>query len=722
VASPASNASRGHETGAVAASGSGANPPASTNRPAVDLTAITTRDDFLLELGEALGGQASVRPVDSIAGALEYIQGIKRGQVLVVDTRDLTDVRADVDLAHTQAPHAVVLVFATTETEKQVSAAVKGSNVFAVLPIPIDKRKTGAVLDAAMTDAVARKATARPPSGIAVESFQPRLDAGSSSAAPPETEKSKAPIFIGVAVAVVALAGGGYFFLNNKHAAPKPAATAPKSTAAPSTAATDNTAQADTSLEPAPSVDLTILKGKVDELLEKARLAMRERRYLEPVGDNALLYYRSAAAADPNNGEAKDGLQRVATVAASRFDESMNNGKYDDASLALANLKVAAPEDARNGAFELKLFTAQVTKALADGNVDRASALVRQAQSSPNIPADQVAKVRADIARHQDDAKIQKLAGLVSDRIRDGRLADPAEDSAKAYVQQLQNLASSNPNTQRAIRELNAAYLRKAREATNAKNNAEADRWVAEARAGGVSAAEISAFQRDLVNARQKAAAQESERLAQSIRDRIRDGRLSDPPNDSANYYLTQLQTNDPTNPGFAQLSHDLSNKLIERARASATAGKTAQVEPDLTLARHWGADPKDIAQVQSLSQSRIPQPTTGGSRGVSAAANASGMTPAQLAQNLKRTKYTPPEFPAKALAQRIGGTVTVEYVVDTSGNPRDVRVVEATPPGVFDKAATSAVKHWHYEPVIANGAPVEVPVRTAIRFELPSQ
>jgi AmiR/NasT family two-component response regulator len=154
VASPASNASRGHESGAGAPSSAGST-PTSSNKPAVDLTAITTRDDFLLELGEALGGQASVRPVDSIAGALEYIQSTKRGQVLVIDTRDLTDVRADVEQAHTQAPHTVVLVFATTETEKQVSAAVKGSNAFAVLPIPIDRRKTGAVLDAAMNDAVA---------------------------------------------------------------------------------------------------------------------------------------------------------------------------------------------------------------------------------------------------------------------------------------------------------------------------------------------------------------------------------------------------------------------------------------------------------------------------------------------------------------------------------------------------------------------------------------
>ena len=122
----------------------------------MDLTAITTRDDFLLEVGEALGGQASVRPVDSIAAALEYLTSTKRGQVLVIDTRDLLDVRADVDQAHAQAAHAVVIVFVTAETEKHLGAALKGSNVFAVLPIPLDKRKTGAVLDGAMTEAVAK--------------------------------------------------------------------------------------------------------------------------------------------------------------------------------------------------------------------------------------------------------------------------------------------------------------------------------------------------------------------------------------------------------------------------------------------------------------------------------------------------------------------------------------------------------------------------------------
>ena len=684
----------------------------------MDLTAITTRDDFLLEVGEALGGQASVRPVDSIAAALEYLTSTKRGQVLVIDTRDLLDVRADVDQAHAQAAHAVVIAFVTADTEKHIGAALKGSNVFAVLPIPLDKRKTGAVLDGAMTEAVAKRATARAnPNAVTVESFQPRLDGG--SAPPPEREKSKAGLFAVIGVAAVAAAAGGYWFLNkDKTAAPPPVvntpkAAAPQVAAAPGAAATD-----DASLEPNPTVDTSIVNGKVDELLEKARLAMRERRYLEPIGDNALLYYRSAAAADPNNGEAKDGLQRVAGVASSRVDESMNAGKFDDASLALANLKVAAPNDARIGAFELKLTTAQINKALTDGNIDRASALVRQAQQSPNIPADQLTKWRTDIGRRQEDAKVTRLANLVSDRIRDNKLVDPADDDAKTYVQQLHDLAPSNPTTQRAVRELNAAYMRKARDAATAKSPAEADRWLAEARANGVSAAEITAFQRDQASVRQKAAQAEIDRLAQTARDRIRDGKLTDPANDSAAFFLTQLQSTDAANPAFTQVSRELSAKLLDRARQNELAGKPMLADPDLAQAKRWGADPKDILAVQQTVP--MPKPATAGpSR---SAAAASGLTPSQLAANLKRLKYVPPEFPSKALSQRVSGTVTIEYIVDTNGDPRDVRVVEASPPGVFDHAAIAAVKHWHYEPVVANGAPVEVPVRTAIRFELPPQ
>jgi TonB family protein len=708
----ASNASRATETSSSAASSAGTGSGSNT-RPSVDVTAITTRDDFLLELGEALGGQASVRPVDSMAIALEHLANAKRGQVLVVDTRDVADVRGDIERAHTQAAHAVVLVFTVAETEKQVGAAVKGSNVFAVLPIPVDKRKTGAVLEGAMADAVARKGmrTTDRNIGVSVEPFQTRGDSGAPTGS---GGKSKMGLIVGAGVAVAAVAAGAFLFLGKNKEAGVPTAAAPtKVAAAPASPAAEASAADDTGR---PMVETSLVKGKVDDLLEKARLAMRERRYSEPVGDNALLYYRSAAAADASNGEAVDGLQRVAAVLAARLDESMNAGRLDEASLALANFKAAAPNDSRIPALEVRLMTAQIAKAMADGNMDRAASFIRQAQSSPAFSADQINKWKAEINRRQEDAKVQKVAGLITDRIRDGRLVDPADDSAKVYMQQLHDLAPANVTTQHLSRDLNAAYMRKAREAAIANKAPDVDRWLTEARAGGVSASEISSFQKELSNARQKAITAESDRVLQLARDRIRDGRLTDPAQDSAAFYINQAQGTDPNNPALGQLSKDLASRLVDRARASAQTGKGGSaVDADLTLAKRWGADPKDIAAVQQV-QNAPKTPQSAAAR----TAQAAGVNPASLAASLKRTRYVPPEFPSKALSQHLNGAVTVEYTVDSNGDPRDVRVVEATPPGVFDHAAVTAVKKWHYDPVMANGAPVEVPVRTSIRFELP--
>jgi TonB family protein len=609
-----------------------------------------------------------------------------------------------------------VLIFTVAETEKQVGAAVKGSNVFAVLPIPLDKRKTGAVFEGAMADAIARKSMRGPDRniGVSVEPFQSQMDSGPPSGS---DGKSKMGLVVGAGVAVVAIAAGAYMFLGkNKAAAPAMATAERKVAATPVAPAAEAPSTEDASLAPRPVVETSLVEGKVDELLERARLAMRERRYSEPIGDNALLYYRSAAAADPSNGEATDGLQRVASVLAVRFDESMNAGHFDEASITLANFKAAAPKDSRTPGLEVRLMTAQISKALADGNLDRANALIRQAQTSSAVSADQVNKWKAETTRRTEDAKVQRVAGLITDRIRDGRLIEPADDSAKMYLQQLHDLAPTNATTQRLTRDLNGAYMRKAREAALGNHAPDVDRWITEAKAGGVGTNEISSFQKELSNARQKAINAESDRVAGLARDRIKDGRLTDPVQDSAAYYINQLQGTDPNNAAIGPLSHDLAAKLVERARASAQAGKGGGVvDGDLNLAKRWGADPKDVLAVQQIQNA----PKTGSSA-ASRSAAAAGVNPASLAATLKRTRYVPPEFPSKALSQRVSGAVTVEYTVDSNGDPRDVRVIEATPPGVFDKAAVTAVKRWHYDPVIANGAPVEVPVRTSIRFELP--
>ena len=75
-------------------------------------------------------------------------------------------------------------------------------------------------------------------------------------------------------------------------------------------------------------------------------------------------------------------------------------------------------------------------------------------------------------------------------------------------------------------------------------------------------------------------------------------------------------------------MSRDLATKLIERARASAQAGKDgAQVDTDLTQAKRWGADPKDIQAVQQAQSAGSAALT--GWRQPRGSAAAAGLNPA---------------------------------------------------------------------------------------------
>jgi periplasmic protein TonB len=700
VANAASSAPRSRE---AAAPGAATGIAPASSLPAVDVTAITTRDDFLLELGQTLGGHAAVRPVESIDAALPHLSSTRRAQVLVIDARGVAELRAAADAAHAEAPHAVVLVFTEASAEAKASTALKGSKVFAVLPLPVDARKTQAVFEGAVADAQQRKddaPTDEVQAHLSIGAFRP-VPASAEAAGTDDggsSDKRKLLMIGGAAAAAVALAAVAWF-LHSKGAPATPvtpAATVANTAAPP--AADDKSAAA---LPAAPLADTSILKGKVDDLLEKARLAMHERRYAEPTGDNALLYFRSAAAADANNGEARDGLQRVAGVLAGRFDEALNAGRFDEAALILANFRAAEPADPRVGSFTQRLAVIQVSRAIADGNLERAAALVRQAQQSGAVPAEQIARWRADLARHQEDSKVQHLAVLVGDRIRDGKLTD-ADDSARSYAQQLTTLAPGNPVTLRAVHDLITAYLHKAREAAVAKNASDQEHWLSQAREAGMKPNEVATFQRDLANSRQKASQAEGERLMQTFRDRLGSGALTDPAQDSAAWYLSQVQTASPNDSAVAQGSHDLAGKLLERARAALLAGKSG--DADLAAARHWGADAASVNAIQQLSQAKAQAP-------INAAA---------LASKLKQTRTSNPEYPPSALSHHVSGSVLLTYTVDTSGVTRDVHVIEATPPGVFDTAAVNAIRRWRYAPMVVDGTAIEVPVKTQVRFELP--
>ena len=80
------------------------------------------------------------------------------------------------------------------------------------------------------------------------------------------------------------------------------------------------------------------------------------------------------------------------------------------------------------------------------------------------------------------------------------------------------------------------------------------------------------------------------------------------------------------------------------------------------------------------------------------------------------------PIYPRRALTRNIEGHVLLEFVVTSTGTVEDPVVIEAKPPGFFERAAIQAALKFKYKPKVIDGEPAAVTgVRHRIVFEMSS-
>ncbi|HEY5647253.1 MAG TPA: energy transducer TonB [Pseudomonadales bacterium] len=78
------------------------------------------------------------------------------------------------------------------------------------------------------------------------------------------------------------------------------------------------------------------------------------------------------------------------------------------------------------------------------------------------------------------------------------------------------------------------------------------------------------------------------------------------------------------------------------------------------------------------------------------------------------------PVYPRRAQTRGIEGYVLLEFVVTKTGAVANPVVIEASPPGIFDRAAINAALKFKYKPKVVNGEAIDVAgVRNRITFEL---
>ncbi len=510
--------------------------PLAHGRPAQDparasrtvFVVLTGSDELLEQIGQLLDESVEVRHAEHEEEARQFADP-RHAVVMLVDAREHADPSLTVERLHASDGTTVIVVFAPADAVADVARAIRGSAAFAVLPIPLETDKTRAVLMGAGEEALARRAlmtpvveaaparAAPPVPAVAPASAPPTADSGTPAkrelavAAPPAEDATDAAatharvatvsaggstpgargvprIALAIAAGVAIVAAAGWLYLRDSGEpstaevttvrptapgadAPAPDAGVPQEVSPPAAVAASRPEQA-------------LSTDPTEELLDRARVAFHERRYTDPDGDNALYYYRSVLARDPQDGEALQGLGRIGSVLDGRLKSALAEQRTDDAARTLEHLRLIRPDDPKLVATEARLVESRVGAALSRGDLTAAAALLRTAQAS-GATAERLAPLREQLARLESGQRVEQLARLVNARIRDGQLLAPPGDSAKYHLGQLQRLPNGKRLAADAAGDLARAMAERGRQAQAQGQASEAERWFAEARALG---------------------------------------------------------------------------------------------------------------------------------------------------------------------------------------------------------------------------------------------
>lgn len=151
------------------------------------------------------------------------------------------------------------------------------------------------------------------------------------------------------------------------------------------------------------------------------------------------------------------------------------------------------------------------------------------------------------------------------------------------------------------------------------------------------------------------------------------------------------------------------------------------------TLQFDLGANPQPDEPSPTQSAARRA-PDAGPPAGQSNAARARGAQPragdpalpstaAHARQPIERTRaqavhVVRPRYPHHALLTGVAGSVTLRFTVTASGATRDIEVVSASPPRIFNRAAVRAVRQWRFKPATVNGKPTAAAVTKKVVFD----
>ena len=620
---------------------------------------VLSRDPALLEtVRKAAPRGVSVTAAPDLDQVADKLPLLKPG-VLVADTASTSDVASLVAQLTQHFPELVVVVAGKREDSAGLMQLTAAGRIFRFLLTPLTHGQTRLALEAAVAQHADLRAAGQRLSSANIS------DGGG---------KNYVMTYGALAAGLLIVIGGIWFGVKqftSEPEAPPPAAAVPANTVQPG--------------------GVPDKPDPVQAELALAKEALDQNKLLEPAGESALDFYRSALALDPNSEAAKAGVRAVADRILSRAEAALTAEKLEE---AIRNIETARDIDASHP--RLSFLDTQIGR-------ERERLKLSQAQEVGN--------------------RVRTLVQQSSDRMQNGRLITPAGSSARDSLVEARRLDPTDPNVAQNVRDLSAMLTDEARKSLAAGKLDEAQTYVTGARQLGSAGAGLAAVERSLTEATRAAtsagasgaarrtastgpgAGPNTDGLVAEARQRLNDGKLIDPPGGSAKDSVIALRDATPNRPEVEELSRTLSTRLInssKQAMAAKAYDRSAQL---LAASRDVGARYNEAAIAQAERELAGAREQTARETSVVSAAS------------LKRIKIVNPPYPETARKRGIEGWVELAFTVTPKGTVEDVEVRNSSPANTFDDAAVRALRQWRFEPVERNGEKISQRAMVRLKF-----
>jgi protein TonB len=201
---------------------------------------------------------------------------------------------------------------------------------------------------------------------------------------------------------------------------------------------------------------------------------------------------------------------------------------------------------------------------------------------------------------------VQAELALAKEAFDQGKLLEPAGESALDYYRNALALDATNQAAQDGVRDVMDKILSRAETALTAEKLEEAIRTIETARSIDPTYPRLAFLDTQVARERERLkltlAADTSARvrtLVTQAEERAENGRLITPAGGSARDALIEARRLDPTDPTVAQSIRDLSAQITEEARKALAAGKSDEAQAFATAARQLGSAGAALAAIE---------------------------------------------------------------------------------------------------------------------------